>query len=75
VPADVPCIFFQHPIPDPPLNKEVIHINESLIGILLAINGVVIPFFERMLVYKPEGKSLVSHFISNKHFPLHYYII
>jgi predicted MFS family arabinose efflux permease len=36
--------------------KEQVHMNESLIGIVLAMNGLIIALVEMVIVYKLEGK-------------------
>jgi predicted MFS family arabinose efflux permease len=61
--------------------KEGLHINESWIGIILAMNGVIIAVIEMVLVFKLEGRwpylrlitfgtliMAVSFFVLNMHF-------
>jgi predicted MFS family arabinose efflux permease len=40
------------------------HLNEFFIGILMAINGLMIVAFEMILVYTLEGRRPLTHFIS-----------
>lgn len=44
--------------------KEQIHMNESAIGMVLALNGIIIVFVEMILVYKLEGKRNATYYIS-----------
>jgi predicted MFS family arabinose efflux permease len=44
--------------------KEQIHMNESAIGMVLALNGVIIVFSEMILVYKLEGKRSTTFYTS-----------
>ena len=44
--------------------KEQIHMNESAIGMVLALNGVIIVFSEMILVYKLEGKRNATFYTS-----------
>jgi predicted MFS family arabinose efflux permease len=43
--------------------KEQVHMNESLIGIVLAMNGLIIAFVEMVIVYKLEGKRHAVFYI------------
>jgi predicted MFS family arabinose efflux permease len=44
--------------------RERVHMNESLIGIVLAMNGLIIAFVEMIIVYKLEGKRHAVFYIS-----------
>ncbi len=44
--------------------KEIIHLKVSTIGLLLAMNGLIIVLVEMVLVYKLEGKRTATYFIS-----------
>ena len=44
--------------------KEQIHMNESAIGMVLALNGIIIVFAEMILVYKLEGKRNATYYTS-----------
>ena len=44
--------------------KEVVHMNESLIGIVIAMNGLLIALTEMVLVYKLEGKRPATFYVS-----------
>jgi predicted MFS family arabinose efflux permease len=44
--------------------KKVIHMSEALIGIVLALNGLIIVLIEMILVYKIEGKRNPATYIS-----------
>jgi predicted MFS family arabinose efflux permease len=44
--------------------KEQIHMNESAIGMVLALNGIIIVFSEMVLVYKLEGKRNATFYTS-----------
>ena len=44
--------------------KEQIHMNESAIGLVLALNGIIIVFAEMILVYKLEGKRNATYYTS-----------
>lgn len=43
--------------------KEQVHMNESLIGIVLAMNGLIIAVVEMIMVYKLEGKRHAVFYI------------
>lgn len=43
--------------------KDKVHMNESLIGIVLAMNGLIIAFVEMIMVYKLEGKRHAVFYI------------
>lgn len=44
--------------------KDRVHMNESLIGLVLAMNGLIIALVEMILVYKLEGKRQTTTYIS-----------
>lgn len=44
--------------------KDRMHLNESLIGLLLAMNGLIIALVEMIMVYKIEGKRQMTTYIS-----------
>ena len=44
--------------------KEQVHMSESLIGIVLAMNGLIIAITEMIIVYKLEGKRSETFYIS-----------
>ena len=44
--------------------KEVVKMNEALIGIVIAMNGLLIALTEMVLVYKLEGKRGATYYIS-----------
>lgn len=50
------CCFFQLFSNLPVHFKKNLHFNESFIGVLMAINGIIIALVEMVLVYKLEGK-------------------
>lgn len=43
--------------------KKDLHFSEAYIGILMAVNGLVITFFEMVLVFKLEGKKRNTFYI------------
>ncbi|HWC54685.1 MAG TPA: MFS transporter [Chitinophagaceae bacterium] len=45
--------------------KDHVHMNESLIGVVLAMNGLIIALVEMILVYKLEGKRRSTFYISS----------
>ncbi|MFM6925527.1 MAG: MFS transporter [Ferruginibacter sp.] len=49
--------FFQLFTTIPLYFKEGLHINESLIGLLMAMNGIIIALVEMVIVFKLEGRS------------------
>jgi predicted MFS family arabinose efflux permease len=55
--------FFQVFTIQPVFYKTEWHYNELFIGILMGLNGVIIVFFEMILVYSIEGKKLNTFFI------------
>lgn len=50
------CCFFQVFTNIPVYFKKELHLSEIYIGILMAINGVIIALVEMVIVYKLEGK-------------------
>ncbi len=48
--------FFQLFTTVPLYFKEGLHINEFWIGLIMAMNGIIIAFFEMVIVFKLEGK-------------------
>jgi predicted MFS family arabinose efflux permease len=44
--------------------KEQVHMPESMIGLVLGMNGLIIALTEMVLVYKLEGKRSSSHYIA-----------
>ncbi|GAC1425131.1 MAG: MFS transporter [Flavisolibacter sp.] len=56
--------FFQFFSIIPLYYKNIIHLNEAIIGLILAGNGLFIVLFEMVLVYKLENKKSVFLYIS-----------
>lgn len=56
--------FFQIFTTVPVYMKEHLLLNESLIGIVMAINGIVIALFEMLIVYKLEGRKPYLYLIA-----------
>lgn len=56
--------FFQMFTILPVYLKTQLHLNESLIGTLMAINGIIIAFFEMVLVFKIERSAKPYRFIT-----------
>lgn len=56
--------FFQIFTTVPVYMKENLLLNESLIGIVMAINGIVIALFEMLIVYKLEGRRPYLYLIA-----------
>ncbi|RYY47795.1 MAG: MFS transporter, partial [Chitinophagaceae bacterium] len=56
--------FFQVFTTVPIYMKENLGLNESLIGIVMAMNGIVIALFEMLIVYKLEGRKPYLYLIS-----------
>lgn len=44
--------------------KDQMHLNESFIGMILGMNGLIIALVEMILVYKIEGRRLMTTYIS-----------
>jgi predicted MFS family arabinose efflux permease len=55
--------FFQIFTMQPVFFKTQWHFNEAFIGILMALNGIIIVFAEMILVYSIEGKKLNTFYI------------
>lgn len=51
------CCFFQMFTNIPVFFKNELHLSEPYIGLLMALNGVIIAFVEMVLVYKLEGRN------------------
>lgn len=56
--------FFQIFTTVPVYMKENLQLNESLIGIVMAVNGLVIALFEMLIVYKLEGRRPYLYLIT-----------
>lgn len=56
--------FFQVFTTVPVYFKEELHLNESFIGIIMAVNGIVIALFEMLIVYKLEGRRSYLYLIT-----------
>ena len=56
--------FFQIFTTVPVYMKENLSLNESLIGIVMAVNGIVIALFEMLIVYKLEGRRPYLYLIA-----------
>jgi len=56
--------FFQMFSTLPAYFRNELHFSSSYIGLLLAVNGLIITFFEMVLVYKIEGKRKNTFYIS-----------
>lgn len=56
--------FFQMFITIPVFFKEKFGLSVFLIGLLMALNGIIICFFEMITVFKLEGKRPALHYIS-----------
>jgi predicted MFS family arabinose efflux permease len=59
------CCFFQIFTNLPVFFKRVLHLSEPTIGLLMAINGLIIALVEMVLVYKLEGKKRSMIYISS----------
>jgi len=57
--------FFQLFTTLPVYYKETLHIREFFIGLLMALNGVIITFVEMVMIFKLEGKRHAMFFIRN----------
>jgi len=57
--------FFQLFTTLPVYYKQSLHINEFFIGLLMALNGVIITLIEMILVFKLEGKKESIFYIRN----------
>ena len=56
--------FFQLFTTIPVFYKEKLHLSEFQIGLTMAMNGLIIAFFEMVIVFKLEGKSAYLRFIA-----------
>lgn len=56
------CFFLMFRVV-PLFYKEVFHINEFLIGIILGLNGLIIALFEMVMISKMENKRSPVHYI------------
>jgi predicted MFS family arabinose efflux permease len=56
--------FFQVFTTVPVYFKKGLHLNESFIGIIMAVNGIVIALFEMLIVYKLEGRRSYLYLIT-----------
>jgi predicted MFS family arabinose efflux permease len=59
------CCFFQIFTNLPVFFKRQLHLSEPTIGLLMAINGLIIALVEMVLVYKLEGKKRSMIYISS----------
>jgi predicted MFS family arabinose efflux permease len=58
------CIFFQHFATLPVFFLQHLHLTPSFIGIIMALNGLLITLFEMALVFKLEQRKKNLHFVS-----------
>jgi predicted MFS family arabinose efflux permease len=58
------CCFFQIFTNLPVFFKRELHFSEPHIGLLMAINGVLIALIEMVLIYKLEGKRQATFYIT-----------
>lgn len=58
------CCFFQIFTNLPVYFKRDLHLSEPYIGLLMALNGIIIAFIEMVLVYKLEGKRRNTVYIT-----------
>ena len=56
--------FFQLFTTIPVFYKEEFHLSVFFIGIIMAINGLLIALFEMIIIFKLEGRRPLLHFIS-----------
>ena len=56
--------FFQLFTTIPVFFKENFHLNVLFIGLIMALNGLIIAFFEMAIIFKLEGKKPALYFIS-----------
>jgi predicted MFS family arabinose efflux permease len=56
--------FFQLFTTIPVFYKEQFHLSVFLIGMIMAMNGLLIALFEMIIIFKLEGKRPLLHFIS-----------
>lgn len=57
--------FFQLFTNLPVYYKQELHLSESLIGLLMALNGLIIAFIEMVLIYQLEGRRSNLSYISS----------
>jgi predicted MFS family arabinose efflux permease len=57
--------FFQLFTTIPVFYKEEFHLTVFFIGIIMAMNGLLIALFEMIIIFKLEGKRPLLHFISS----------
>lgn len=55
--------FFQLFTTQPVYFKTVLHLSENYIGLLMALNGLLVTFFEMIVVHSIHGKRKTLHFI------------
>ncbi len=55
--------FFQLFTTQPVFFKQVLQLSENYIGILMALNGLLITFFEMVVVHSIDGKRKTLHYI------------
>ncbi|MEI9946577.1 MAG: MFS transporter [Chitinophagaceae bacterium] len=58
------CCFFQLFTNIPVFFNKELHLSEPYIGLLMALNGVIIALVEMVLIYKLEGKRKNTFFIT-----------
>jgi predicted MFS family arabinose efflux permease len=58
------CCFFQIFTNLPVFLKKELHFSEPYIGLLMAVNGIIIALVEMVLVYKLEGKRKNTFYIT-----------
>ena len=56
--------FFQLFVNLPPFFYNELHFSKSLIGTILAVNGIIIAVIEMVIIYKLEGKRKEIYYIS-----------
>lgn len=59
------CCFFQLFTMLPVFYKKALHLPEYMIGLLMALNGLIITLFEMVLVFKMEGRRENLFYIFN----------
>lgn len=58
------CCFFQIFTNLPVFFRKNLHLSEPIIGLLMAVNGVIIAFVEMVMVYKLEGRRRNMQYIT-----------
>jgi predicted MFS family arabinose efflux permease len=58
------CCFFQLFTNMPVYFKKELHFSEPYIGLLLAMNGIIIALIEMVLIYKLEGRREITFYIT-----------